>query len=468
MRSDSNSVRRPSLWRRFRVSRVGVALALVAFLVLGGTGAFAYWTTTTKSMTTAASAGQLTITGAWTKTIAATFSNNHFTQTPAETSEYTVTNTSSVPASSTQKDVAMPYTVAFSAPTGSPSQLATNLDVTVWLSTVTNPCSKVTPPTSPGHWGGSPLPAAAGTLKAGTSDIWCIRTGVTERSKLGSTTGTVSISPSLVATLSLPGTNWSAVSTAATDTQSTQYVYPLYGSLGAGSMQVVNKNGKCLNVDGSFTTAGTNVIQYTCQGRPNQQWMAGASGANYVTFQPQNATSRTLEVAGAASGAGAKIQTPVSGNKDQQFQVQQQNTGYAQIVQNTSGMCLTANDSSNNTQLVQKPCDGTDGQRFSFRGSPNVSAAMTCQNLGASLFNAGYNRYTFPATPVAGYTISLLDSTYSKPIPSGATFMDIDSADVSSNTTYTVLVTDNNGYLVYTGALRTATVFFIFPTMNCS
>ncbi|PSL44305.1 ricin-type beta-trefoil lectin protein [Chitinophaga niastensis] len=93
-------------------------------------------------------------------------------------------------------------------------------------------------------------------------------------------------------------------------------------SLGNGLFSIINRNsGKALDVNNSSTTGGTGIIQWDYWGGVNQQWKIVDMGFGY--FQVINAnSSQSLDVNGASGTNGAGIiQWPWSGNTNQQWQI---------------------------------------------------------------------------------------------------------------------------------------------------
>lgn len=381
------SARRSSVWRRFRVSRIGVAIGIVVFLVLSGTGAYAYWATTT-SMTNTATSGALGITGTWTVPITATFTNVTYAVPAASTAQYTVTNNTNA-AGSKYSATSMPYAVAFSASGANPGPLSNVLDVWVWKRSTASPCSVATPPTTAAHWGGSPLPTASGALKPGESEVWCVRTGVDERSKLASGIGSVSISPSLIATLSLSTTSWTKASVSATGTQQTQRIYPAYVPTVAWYRLKTGIAGKaCGDVRGNGGN-NTDVIAYQCNDpvSTNQMVRFSASDTGYVKMVFRYNTALTVGVAGAVTTTGAAIQVQSSTATDgsQEWQLQNKGAGKYQIVNRKSGLCIEpdVNDTADTPIFKQRVCSDLPNQAFElelYEAIPEF-ASVKCTNI---------------------------------------------------------------------------------------
>ncbi|MFC0681217.1 hypothetical protein ACFFGH_25590 [Lysobacter korlensis] len=113
-------------------------------------------------------------------------------------------------------DVAADLSTAVTLGAGSSQVLTSVVDVTVWNVTSQSQCTRNANPVAPwtGRWTGTP--SMTGRLEPGAIVAYCIRTEI-ERKDLPSTA--MSITPSLTATLDVPGTGWRSTATA-TATQS--------------------------------------------------------------------------------------------------------------------------------------------------------------------------------------------------------------------------------------------------------
>lgn len=114
-------------------------------------------------------------------------------------------------------DVAGDYSTAVTLSPDSSPALAAGVDITVWRVSSPSQCTPTSTPSSPasvGRW--DTPPALTGRLEPGASVSYCIRTTL-ERRNLTNTKA--SVTPSLAATLTVPGTGWQSTAIA-TATQS--------------------------------------------------------------------------------------------------------------------------------------------------------------------------------------------------------------------------------------------------------
>lgn len=397
--------RRPSVWGRFRISRVGIAIAVVAFLVLGGTGAYAYWNSTTEmKLSHEVSAGSLAVTANWSTSLGKTYTNKSFS--PAgpiiSVGAVTVTNTTN---STSHAATSMPYTLNFALPgVTNPNPLRDVPEVTVWLvpSGGSGNCGIVSNQKFTGTW--STLVASnalTSSLRPNQSDVWCIKVDVKdlpasdERSKFGATSGTVSLTPSVRATLSLTGTSWLQQSAVKIDTaQKTEAIFP-QKSFGTGTTRIEAANGMCVDVSQGGAGAGTanvTVIQYTCGSQDNQKWRLNNVGSaepdsKYVKIVPVLPTGKQMS----GTTTGVTVQNPGTG-LEQQWQLQERRSGVYQLVIRSTGECLTTPNNTLAAQLTRTTCATSNAaQEFKISlpapalpNPPFTTFTCTNQNQGAS------------------------------------------------------------------------------------
>ena len=92
-------------------------------------------------------------------------------------------------------------------------------------------------------------------------------------------------------------------------------------SLPSGRYQISNGLGLCLGVLGGSTAQGAAVVQWGCNGSPDQQWIPGGATAadSDFSYQLVNANSRLcLGILGASASQGAvSVQWPCNSSPDQ-------------------------------------------------------------------------------------------------------------------------------------------------------
>jgi GH43 family beta-xylosidase len=110
---------------------------------------------------------------------------------------------------------------------------------------------------------------------------------------------------------------------------------------------VTNRNsGKCLDVAGSSSADGANVLQYTCNGRTNQRWRLEDLGDD--THRLVNvATGKVLDTADCSTADGADLrQWSWLNNTCQRFQFVATDGGYVRIVNKATGKVADVADCS--------------------------------------------------------------------------------------------------------------------------
>ena len=187
------------------MKKLAIALAAALFLTLAGTGAgYALWSSRA-SVGSTVSAGTVVVTST---DSFASLSGPYTTTSPTNAAPITVSNTGTIPA---------PYTLSLAAQ--SATTLATGVAVRTWpvASTAPATCSTtVAIPTSATSSNWTNVPVLTGTLAAGASAFYCVRTSITS-AQVTSLAGT-----SVMATQTLISAvgRWTSTATASKATQS--------------------------------------------------------------------------------------------------------------------------------------------------------------------------------------------------------------------------------------------------------
>ncbi|MDO9375302.1 MAG: RICIN domain-containing protein [Ferruginibacter sp.] len=134
-------------------------------------------------------------------------------------------------------------------------------------------------------------------------------------------------------------------------------VDPLYASFQPGTFQrIVNRNSeKTLDVNGSATTNGANIIQWDYLAQQNQQWAIMADGDGWFKIINRN-SNKALEVSEGSNVAGTSItQWDYSGRANQQWQITDIGFGYYKIINKNSELALDVNGGSvsNGGNIIQ-------------------------------------------------------------------------------------------------------------------
>ena len=114
----------------------------------------------------------------------------------------------------------------------------------------------------------------------------------------------------------------------------------------------------CVDDPNSSTTAGVQLIQYTCHGASNQNWtftpVSGSSAYTITSF-----AGLCVDISGRSTASGAQvIQYTCNGQTNQEFNLQVISGTDVNLVSVNSGMCIvpTGDTTANDTVLVQEPC----------------------------------------------------------------------------------------------------------------
>jgi len=120
--------------------------------------------------------------------------------------------------------------------------------------------------------------------------------------------------------------------------------------------KIINRNSnKSLDVNGSSTADGADIIQWDYWGGDNQQWAFKPLGNGYYNIINKN-SNKALEVSGSSTdGSAAIVQEDGNGNADQQWQIINIGFGYNKIINRNSGLSLDVNgrSTSNGGNIIQ-------------------------------------------------------------------------------------------------------------------
>jgi hypothetical protein len=333
-----------------------LALGLAALIVVGAGSAVTYalWTASARASSTVSAASlAMTATG---------FSSNDYTFTNhgtlARTGAFTVTNTTS-----TDSETAGSFAIALGY-TGN-AALASALKITVWAETASAPCAATTAVTSPvvsGSWA-APSGSVSGTLKAGETATYCVRSSTTERSLLATPGGSVTIQPKISGTLTVGMWSTSADSVM---TQQTQAIYPASLPGPASWYRLRSDNsGLCLAVNSGQTAAGTPVVDEACDtastsAHHNKAWQLTSTDGGYYTLAPRHAPALRLGTATTAAGSAVQARS-ASTSGSLSWQLQLVSPGHVQLVNRQSGYCLDRLDTPATTSVeyAAVACNGS-------------------------------------------------------------------------------------------------------------
>lgn len=343
--------RAPWLSRR----RVPLIAGIAAFLLLlGGGGAWAYWTTSVTATGTL-STKTVSVTQANFPSLSATYLPSSLTSTGS----FTMTNTGALAGTVTAQ-----ITAAGALAAGLPVQAWTVASASACTAAATVPGSAVS-----GSWGSLTLSASAA---AGASVYVCVRTTIPDWKPLAVAGGAQSTTPSVAVSLNADG--WVATTTAATNTQQTAGMYPLTpnffdpGKSRWFTIRAKAANGICLDVSSSAGAGGT-VISWSCHNDSNQRWeFVPVSGTNQslVTIRPRHAMGTRIDY---STTGVQQLQNYAAGDLTQQWYVQQFDASTYQLVNAATGMCLNLRSVQDGSNMSTVTCN-TATARLTFTREP--------------------------------------------------------------------------------------------------
>ncbi|MDR3606672.1 MAG: RICIN domain-containing protein [Oligoflexia bacterium] len=160
-----------------------------------------------------------------------------------------------------------------------------------------------------------------------------------------------------------------------------------------GTTTFINSNsGLCMAVRASGTANGTPLQQSSCNGTPAQKFVltSASGGFSLVSSLGSSSLPLCVDVPDASTSAGALMQIySCNSTRAQSFSMAPAQT-VRPLINENSGLCLTAPDSNERTQMVQKACDGTTAQQWSFEAaalgaSPSGSSYYQIRNIGTGM-----------------------------------------------------------------------------------
>ncbi|MDN3496775.1 hypothetical protein QL996_12610 [Planococcus sp. APC 4015] len=373
--------------------RWGEFFAVMGVIVLGiagglaaGPSAGATWTKTLTASGTV-SAGAVAVTSARTNLLA-TVRNQSF-----QTTQYvTATNTQSSTTFTGTSNVTITARPSVVSPAPA---LSTVMDVTIWPVATSASCTAAaTPPAgSPtGVWSTGVTSAPVALTRSQVAGF-CVRgfpTGAPNASStvpqnraavasaLATASGIQSFTPTYVATLTLG--SFTATTSGNSTAIGTQYMFPVQTTSTTTYSQVraLNSTARCLSITGGLSAAvGSAVATATCQGATSSiangyQFirMVPIAGTTAVSLKARlnPATNGYFQATSDLTNSAVTVQNLDTANLLQQWIPQRTNgttnPAQYQLVNASSGLCLTAPGSAGVTTLTT--CGGTTSQRFTW------------------------------------------------------------------------------------------------------
>ncbi|MFC7614993.1 RICIN domain-containing protein [Actinokineospora soli] len=130
---------------------------------------------------------------------------------------------------------------------------------------------------------------------------------------------------------------------------------------------VADHSGKCAGVADSATTAGADVIQWSCTGVADQKWNLTPASGGY-RLSPSHASGQCLDVAGASTAPGADVvQWTCGTGTNQVWSFDYEEDGYYSVSPgHAPAVCLDVASAQGNdgADIVQYSCNGYPNQRW--------------------------------------------------------------------------------------------------------
>lgn len=199
--------------------------------------------------------------------------------------------------------------------------------------------------------------------------------------------------------------------------------------------RIVNRlTGKPVGVNGASTANGGQIVQWTHDSDPDQQWTLLNAGNGYYYIENVN-SGLVLDDTNGSTSNGTQMQQwqLTSGDANQEWQINSLGNGYYTFTNRTSGLALDLTSGGLG--------DGTAIQQWS----------LSSGDLNQEWALVGTPRAAQPTTPVAGGSYRIVNQTSGKPFGvSGGSTSDgaaiVDSAEDATLDQVWTLVSAGNGY----------------------
>jgi glucosylceramidase len=191
---------------------------------------------------------------------------------------------------------------------------------------------------------------------------------------------------------------------------------PAGGSISTTSYyQIVNQaSTACLDDTSGSISNGTVLQQYTCYANNlNQEWLFTATTGGYYKVTTYNSPAVGWDVvsSGKSPGTGVQLYT-YGGGLNEQFQPALLSTGYYELIDRNSGLCLNLPNNNNNQQVQINTCNGSTSESFTLNKiAASAPAAPTA--LGATATSSTQINLSWTASTTTGVTYTVYRSTTS-------------------------------------------------------
>ena len=333
--------------RRSLLGVAGLVTGTLLLALLGTGGSFALWRGSTSVQAAPLSAASVAITHTGFTPLTFTYKSTALTTTAG----VQITNSG---------NVAGTFSSVVSLAAGSSASLASAITVLVWDAPTLASCTASASAAGASSFKWNTVPTATGTLAAGDSQVYCLRTSIPS----GSLGITGSVTPTLTSTLSV-GSGWKATA-ASTATQQNQVVVDKTAPTTPGTPVASGTTASSTVLTWAASTDAVGVVAYDVY--RNGVLVASVTSPGYTdtaltASTTYNYTVRARDAANNVSAAsGSRSVTTTAPTAPAA------NTWY-QVVNPNSGKCLDAQNvgTANGTVLQQWSCGTAQHQQWQFR-----------------------------------------------------------------------------------------------------
>jgi hypothetical protein len=238
-------------------------------------------------------------------------------------------------------------------------------------------------------------------------------------------------------TVTITGTSGSTASTTIALTVAPSL--PAYAITNGALYTVVNEaSALCINDTGGATANGTAVEQEPCSsGDLSQEWLFTSVGSNSWEITTANLAGAAWNVIGPSTTAGTGIQlyTYYSGALNMQFEAFELASGYAEFIDENSGLCLNFPNTNDGQQMQINTCNGSTSESFKLTTPSASGFTLGSSPSSLSVTQGSSASDTISVTPENGFSGSV--SFAISGLPSGVT-ASFSPASSTSSTTLTL------------------------------
>ncbi len=262
-------------------------------------------------------------------------------------------------------------------------------------------------------------------------------------------------------TVTINGTSGSTAASATIALTVTAPSLPVYPITNNALYTVEDEaSGLCINDTGGATANGTAVEQEPCStGTVDQEWLFTSVGTNSWEITTDNLAGAAWNVIGPSTtpGTGIQLYTYYSGALNMQFEAFELSSGYAELVDENSGLCLNLPNINAGQQMQINTCNSSTSESFELQPVSAASGSFTLASSPATLSvtQGSTATDTVTVTPTNGFSGSVtlaasglpsgVTATFGTNPTTGSSVLTLTATSTATAGTSTVTITGTSG-----------------------